>query len=1005
MVENGVSYNQINKAVNEVFFDGRYQGKYVYLDLDVDQSDEIANKIGCTVDKLATIVGQSVLSTLSLTRRDAYLNHMKSARLWLNSNRQIPPPFTTLLLCLSMAAEKMRYDGNYSASNYYFRLFETLNITNLENQKVIRNSGNSTVTLWNLLNNWLIENDYSYGIPTAKKINSWRFVSYAISQSLVRENEKEKFRQMFREKGITQQDRLGFSDVELMIHQWMATSSPSIWLKKLWSQDELRERIVTAALYELEQIDDYHRSNTQSKKIIPFHWMAVKKTFPKKGVSLFLTTSVGAGDKFEVIEPILSPLTSDGNKSLCLAPLDGTDKYYLHGNNNIKLDSLLSYSIEIKSIENKSIFRRNPKPIVILTKSDDGAYYKEANNISLYSRTIILCHDSWSKRVDFYLDKYARNGYVKQDAKSNSGLPDSWVIFDNVEIVAVPSDDDIQQMPNLSPMRLGATIQLVGGIKLYHNIWHPNAPPEVIATLDSSLVPVSVLQRSLDVEDKIVLSNKNEISNTQLLYNDLIRKVTARDFVLAAHHKDKYIAEKSISFRTAEAPRNIINEKNHLYGYQLSQTDSKYWLMNGAILADITEDSPSLRGYLGLNVHVKIPTENIGKYQELNITKVSFNDDYSIYSTDTVNKISENCILRGYHIWECEAFEKISDKYKDFRFMQCKDCKVSKTIRKPHLKYKESEVDFFRKKYDKSNVLQPKIVKRSIDINDIFDGLCYVGSGNWATFERISSGWALEPWDSLQLANNLFDLGHIDLYFEHSTGAIKYWSVSPSCIVVGNNQAFLSGFRNSKLISKLESIFSNFERISAKQDKAPDFIGWKISEKNLLELKKSIESAALDTGITIKICCDVPSMIASYLPSRQQILSNSPALSLDKNSEFEIFEPNKNRWSASELHKPGAYRKITGQRIYFFFDKNKEAKRVDVEFAKILSSIENKIQVIKYNKQNNTLQTVIGCQPARIFRRALVSSTGKLPYLENDLLTYENVSQNIAFTVIDKIYG
>lgn len=1005
MNENGFSYEKINNAVNEVFFDGRYQGKYVYLDLDVDQSDEIANKIGCEVDELAMLIGEAVLSTLNLRGRKAYLIHVKSARSWLNGNRQIPPPFTTLLLCLSMAAEKMRYDGNYSASNYYFRLFETLNITIPEHQKVLRNSGHSTVYLWHLLNSWLIENDYSYGIPTAKKINSWRFVSYAISQSLVRENEKEKFRQMFREKGITQQDRLGFSDIELILYQWMATSSPSIWLKKLWSQDELRERIITAALYELEQVDDYHRVNTDSKKVIPFQWMAVKKTFPKKGIILFLTTSVDTGDNFEVIEPIMSPLTNDGNKSLCLAPLDGTEKYYLHGNNNIILDSLLSHSIEIKSIENKIIFRRNPKPIIILSKSDDGAYYKEVNSISLYTRSIILCHESWSTRVNIYLNKYSRNGYIKRDAKSNSGLPDSWVIFDNVEVVAVPSDDDVQQMPNLSPMRLGASIQFAGGIKLYHNIWHPHAPPEVIATFDNSLMPVTVLQRGLDIEERIILSNMHEISNTHLLSNDLIRDVIARDFVLAAKYNDKYIAEKSISFRTADAPRTIINEKNHLYGYQAGGIDSKFWFMSGDVLAEISEGSPILRGYLGFNCRVNISTEIIGRDQESNISTVNFKDDSSIYSSEKVNHTSENCILRGYHIWECEAFEKTSDKYKEFRFMQCKDCKVSKTSRRPSLKYKESENDFSKVKYHKTNVLQPKVFKRFIDINDIFDGLCYVGSGNWSTFERIASSWAQEPWDLLQLANDLFDLGHIDLYYEHSTGAIKFWSISPSCIVLGNDQIFLSGFRNSKLISKLESIFRNFESVSTKQDKAPDFIGWKISEKKLLELKDSIESAAINTGINIKICHDVPSVIASYLPNRQQILSNSPALSLDKNSEFEIFEPSKNRWSASELYKPGAYRKITGQRIYFFFDQHKEAKRVDVEFAKVLSSILNKIQVIKYNKQSNTLQTVIGCQPPRIFRRALVSSTGKLPYLENGLFTYKNVSQNIASTVIDKIYG
>lgn len=258
---NGFTYAQLNKAINEVFFDGRYQGKYVYLDLELDKVNEVSDRIGCRADELPNIVSKITLSTLSLKGDNAYSFHLRNAHTWLSTNRQQPPPFTTLLLCLSMAAEKMRHDKNYSASNYYFRLFETLNINNVTHQNIIRSSGGDTITLWHSLNKWLTENDYSFGIPTAKQINSWRYVSYAISQSLVREAEREKFRQMFREMGITSQDRLGFSDVEIILYQWMGSSTPSPWLKKLWAQNDLKERVVTAALYELEKIDEHQRRN------------------------------------------------------------------------------------------------------------------------------------------------------------------------------------------------------------------------------------------------------------------------------------------------------------------------------------------------------------------------------------------------------------------------------------------------------------------------------------------------------------------------------------------------------------------------------------------------------------------------------------------------------------------------------------------------------------------------------------------------------------------------
>lgn len=229
------SYNELNDFVNETFFDGKNESRPVYLSLEDDDREGLADLMGVELADIDKEVGAVIRGTLDFSGRNIYKQHVDEFKQWKKRNFDTPPPFAALLLGLTLAAEHMRAEGDYSANNYYQRLFEVLGISDELQQQKLRWSGKHTRQLWWALNLWLTEYDYALGKPTAKQVNNWPYVSYALSQSLVRLADRRKFHNLFSEFGLSPSDRLSEQEMLLYLHEWMTGHGPSTWLKRLWA--------------------------------------------------------------------------------------------------------------------------------------------------------------------------------------------------------------------------------------------------------------------------------------------------------------------------------------------------------------------------------------------------------------------------------------------------------------------------------------------------------------------------------------------------------------------------------------------------------------------------------------------------------------------------------------------------------------------------------------------------------------------------------------------------
>ena len=91
---------------------------------------------------------------------------------------------------------------------------------------------------------------------------------------------------------------LNEAEISLYLNEWMVGAGPSQWLKKLWAVPDLRERVSSAALHELENWDSsLTPGGSQQYSNRSLGWAAYVRRFPKKSIRLrMLSGSSGSSE-------------------------------------------------------------------------------------------------------------------------------------------------------------------------------------------------------------------------------------------------------------------------------------------------------------------------------------------------------------------------------------------------------------------------------------------------------------------------------------------------------------------------------------------------------------------------------------------------------------------------------------------------------------------------------------------------------------------------------------
>ncbi|RUO53488.1 hypothetical protein [Pseudidiomarina homiensis] len=1002
-----ISYRKLNESAVKLYFDGRHQEEPVYLDLDNDSSNELAESLNCDLDNIEVVISRAISSTFDWTDSNPYIWHVRQFKEWNKNRGSAPPPFIGLLLGLSISAERMRQDNSYSANNYYERLFEFLEETDKTKQSKLRLSAKFTADFWNALNQWLIENDYALGIPTAKQVNSWKYVSYAISQTLVRESEKSRLRRMFLGLGISPHENLSITDATQYIHQWMVTSEPNLWLRKLWSKVELRERVAIAALQELSRLDAKDCSNVsevQGQKFLA--WILVRKKFPRNKIQIYLTSDAQFEGKAKLIEPAEYDIKREANESLVFTALPGSNLSYLGPTHTLKLDGLLTLPISVEADGIEYNLKHRPRPIVPLSRAEAGTFFKEVSRVSMFTEHALICHVQWQSQVVCFLNKYARNEFEVLTRDQGLDIPENWVLITSVYIIHNVKDNVSDNLQCLVPLALGNSIQLEGGIRLQQNVWHASAPPNVIAASSDGLLGVELQSIQFENKNQVLGHNIGSPRNSDFLRSLITLEGPHNNFILVAKKDNKVISERNISFRTANYPRKTVNLDERLLAYSFAKEEES-WELTAKSISTLDSNKPYLRGMLTKNISPMEQQETPCDFEsELsNIPEVVEIEE--TYDLNTLSGFTESCILRGYHIWECPPAITPEDFERVVRPMRCKDCDSMVLSRKPRMGFYRlnRRQKSGKPKEDLEVKGAPKFPEPVTNVNLVFDALCYLQHGTWKAIQNVCSDVFSEPWESYQFVLNLSDLGHIDIEFDSNNFRLKRWSIAPTTLVVTeSNFAFLAGYRSTNLVEQLSKELNEFQRKDFQQELGPDVIGWQLGKTEGEELEYRLHKEGCRLQIPVIKASDA--ILAQHLPSITTMIAEMPKISLGPDEVVEKYDVKKNQWIKSQFDNStgeGAYRGLFNGRTYFYNDENRICRAMPCELAKLSAALKGDMQIISYDEVTEELSSLVGCPPPLLYRRALVACSGQLPTKIGTKSVFRHIPKQIASIIFKKV--
>lgn len=1001
------SYRDFNEAANRVFFDGRFSEKPLYLDLESAVLNELSDIVGVPAQGFERALCESVIATLDWQNLNIYKWHSANVRIWRAKEWNSPPPFTALLLVLSLAAAHMRADSDYSSNNYYIRLAELLSASSESRFTSLRNAGKYTLDFWLDLNRWLRSFDNEVGVPTATPVHrSWKYVSFALSQSLVRDGDKQRMHQMFLNYRLTPGDTVSPAEMSLYLDEWLSHPHSPSWLRRLWVNADLRDKVAQSASDELSvwEGDSFDESGVFTRAV-KCTWVAIRKSFPKKRISLYSTVNESLFSENAILKVNFENQSFD----VSLRNLAGTEEAFIVPPESVSLQALLGQNFELRDAKSEVKIVCQARPIIALCKVDDANYFKEVSRVRTHRPHMVLCHSTWHNRVEKHLNLYSNPSLTLLDSEKIVGIPSDWVCFSDVIFDRPFNSSDVEdnQIQMLVPFAELPSVQPIGGIKLSHGIWHANSTP--------SLVIPPIIKKTQQIIIKSEMSDLTgncddvfEESFASFQSNILKRLpfvLEGKSIVVSA---GDLIRDLSIGFRTADnVKRKLLKEPLRLY-----------WdLANAEALVTPNTQLPLKTFSEGLNLSLDLQEDsaNIPFSSELipidqHQIITAYSSEYEL-SIDGGNYVPAQCILRGYHYWICEPY--LGPVTANNRLVVCKDCGSRVVLPEP--KRGQSRVGRFLKttRQNRKFSLAPEIQIDRPHFDTIIDALCYKNEGSWEQLKGFLASATDTPEESGEYARRLSDLGVIDLLRNPSTGSISSWVVAPPVLVFNSHrdELLLTGFRSK---SFLKTIINSLKEIA---DYSPTCVSqgavtvhaWK-GENLSVDNIRSVTSRLKDPiGRSLVVTADPSQKILANCSSLSELASLLPEYHLDVKAEKEMYNFFSGKWRLVEQSESlslcaGAYRVRTRGNMYFYRNSFGVTKRASFEVAKTLAAKDAGIALHHYNGATFTFNCVLGADIPPLMSRALVISTGTLPYIENGLIIYTGVSEFLANAILTKIY-
>lgn len=996
-----------NDAIGTVLLDGRFASMPAYLQLEPSILEEVAAIAGHGADDSPrdSLVA-AVRATLELDKApNPFLLHVTQAQDWKEGGRHGFPPCLALLAVLVLAAQEMVADAEHASHNFYARLEQLLDVSPDLWARIKRHFP-ETVDLWRGLNDWLEDWEGERGIPTAAVLDRRVYVSFPLSQALVRAADRLRLHEAFLEYGLVPGRRIAVAEMHNYLGDWLTHHGASSRLGRMWSGGtDVRDRIVDIALGELAAWTGESPGETSTRVGISqrLRWAAELRDGPLPVLDLYLTaradpaTIVG---RYEIIAPsdnAAREAVAPCAESLRLDPLPGCELASFEPWTGIGVPSLLAGALRIRRLGTPATeLVHSPDALLILTLDERDGWYREVSRAQLLEPCLLLVHQDMAPLVEGYLRFHARPGFRKLNSQDLEGLPAGWIAFLDVTIVVPADPEQHKKIANLCPAPADA-VALTGGMRLGANAWHVDAPPEALITLGAGVgftLTVACRRKLTPDASDATLGVHDSPAAIGLKGVGL----EAGDYdVQVCDAKGHLVAHSAMRLRSADHPRPS-RDQLRLVGHNLTapiglissgaaSDDSVY--VSGARISGMPASAPAPK--------LSLPAQPLAAAAERAWRL------HARASRVDASQHTQSCATRGYHHWDCEP-GFIGETTRTLKRMQCRGCQREEwTVNRgrPRGRRLDRRLSLTRQPTPPRMAAADHThhgIKPVLDT--LLDALTYVRAGSWESLKLMASalsGDALLAWSA---ARTLHALGHIDLLSDPRTFRLTGWQIAPTTLVETSDGSWvLAGARSDQFIDQLDQHLKG-QLVYDEEDGSPTVIRLPAMSSQAADDL----ACALHSPIGGNVACTprFSARAAAALMPFPSVLGGLEMAHMPSRGH-EIFDLQSGRWqTAPDIPRAGAYRIELHGRLYGVANTD-EARRgemhvVDALSAKYLAATARGISLIGYDPAKRTLTTPMGAELPGLLHRIAGLSSGRAPQLLRDagITVYRDVGEDVA---------
>jgi hypothetical protein len=484
-------YSRWNTAIAEVIYSEDNAGCPVYLDLESDILDAVAEVAGVEAIQPRDSLVDAVRQTLESPYHPdgMFCRHRWRLRAWRTSSAGGPPPDLGLLAVLSLAAEDMREGDGHSSNNYYQRLMPLLGYsTAASKNRITASYRECSSELWGALNTWLEGLDGERGVPTAFA-RTHAHIGPPMSQALVRAADRARILELFSELHLPARSDLPSTEMEANLADWVQHRASNT-LRSLWRSRDARARIVDCARQLLNAWDGADTLAAAQHRTHRLQLTILQRMFPTPRLELNI---VGPDlDETTSEASLIGPGGEDDVRgSVLLSSVPGS-RWRLQDPTALDTSSLLEGQLTLR--RGGTTFGRRPRALVALRKDDLLQAFVEVERLPLGEAALVFCTDQLAAQVTKALGLIARPGFTSK--QSPSGCPSGWTLFSGVQVLGNlperapdgtqwPVDLNLLQPLTSSQMSLEGGLRLPGRLRSYSSL----APPEftIVTAADGDL--------------------------------------------------------------------------------------------------------------------------------------------------------------------------------------------------------------------------------------------------------------------------------------------------------------------------------------------------------------------------------------------------------------------------------------------------------------------------------------------------------------------------------------